>query len=49
MIPGIILNGYEYQALMAAQGVEVGPRFLKPWYFMSPITARFGVEFVFLT
>jgi outer membrane receptor protein involved in Fe transport len=45
--PGIVLNGYDYQALMAAQGVEVDPRFLKTRVFMSPITARFGVKFIF--
>jgi hypothetical protein len=45
--PGIVLNGYDYQALMAAQGVEVDPRFLKTGIFMSPIAARFGVKIVF--
>jgi hypothetical protein len=45
--PGIVLDGYDYMALMEAQGVEIDPRFLKTWRFMHPITARFGIKFVF--
>jgi hypothetical protein len=45
--PGIVLNGYDYEAIADEQGVTLDPRFLKADRFLSPIQARFGIRFIF--
>ena len=45
--PAIVLNGYDYEAIAASLGIEQDPRFLMPNRFLSPISARFGVRFIF--
>ena len=42
-----VLNGYNVDALMAADGVNVDPRFLMRDRFITPLSMRFGVRFVF--
>ena len=42
-----VLNGYGYQAIAASQGATQDPRFLQQDRFLNPISARFGVRFVF--
>lgn len=42
-----VLDGYDYQAIAAAQGATQDPRFLMLDRFLDPISARFGLRFVF--
>ena len=42
-----VLDGYDYQAIAASQGVTRDPRFLQHDRFQDPISARFGIRFVF--
>ena len=42
-----VLNGYDYQAIATSQGATQDPRFLQEDRFLDPITARFGIRFVF--
>ena len=42
-----VLDGYDYQAIAAAQGATQDPRFLQLDRFLDPISARFGIRFVF--
>ena len=42
-----VLNGYDYRAIAASQGATQDPRFLQQDRFLDPISARFGVRFVF--
>ena len=42
-----VLDGYDYQAIAASQGVTQDPRFLQHDRFQGPISARFGIRFVF--
>ena len=42
-----VLDGYDYQAIAASQGVTRDPRFLQHDRFLDPISARFGIRFVF--
>jgi hypothetical protein len=45
--PGIVLGGYDYEAIAEEQGVTLDPRFGKSDRFLSPIQARFGIKFIF--
>jgi hypothetical protein len=42
-----VLGGYDYQALVAAGGVTVDPRFLQRDRFMERMSLRLGIRFVF--
>ena len=42
-----VLDGYDYQAIAASQGATQDPRFLMRDRFLDPISARFGIRFVF--
>ncbi|MDE2665652.1 MAG: carboxypeptidase regulatory-like domain-containing protein [Acidobacteriota bacterium] len=42
-----VLDGYDYQAIAASQGATRDPRFLQHDRFLDPISARFGIRFVF--
>ena len=42
-----ILDGYDYRAIAASQGAIPDPRFLQHDRFLDPISARFGIRFVF--
>lgn len=43
----LVLDGYDYRAIAAAQGATEDPRFLQPDRFLEPISARVGIRFVF--
>ena len=42
-----VLGGYDYEAIAAAQGATLDPRFLMRDRFLDPISARVGLRFVF--
>ena len=42
-----ILAGYDYLKIFENEGIDLDPRFLKPDRFMAPISARFGIKFIF--
>jgi len=42
-----VLDGYDYQGIAASQGATRDPRFLQHDRFLDPISARFGIRFVF--
>ena len=42
-----VLGGYDYESIASAQGATRDPRFLMLDRFLSPISARFGIRFVF--
>lgn len=42
-----VLDGYDYQAIAVSQGATRDPRFLQHDRFLDPISARFGIRFVF--
>ena len=42
-----VLDGYDYEAIAASQGATQDPRFLMRDDFLYPISARFGIRFVF--
>ena len=42
-----VLDGYDYEAIAASQGATQDPRFLMPDRFLDPVSARFGLRFVF--
>ena len=42
-----VLNGYDYEAIAAAQGATQDPRFLMRNRFLDPISARIGIRVVF--
>ncbi len=43
----LVLDGYNYRAIAAAQGATEDPRFLQQDRFLDPISARVGIRFVF--
>lgn len=42
-----VIAGFDYEAVMAAKGTTLDPRFLKSHYFQSSFSARFGIKFIF--
>jgi hypothetical protein len=42
-----IIAGFDYEAVMAAKGTTLDPRFLKPYRFQPSFSARFGIKFIF--
>ncbi|MGD9345710.1 MAG: TonB-dependent receptor [Candidatus Aminicenantes bacterium] len=42
-----LLAGYEYKTEVANAGVQLDPRYLKPYTYTDGIDVRFGVKFIF--
>jgi len=42
-----LLAGYEYKTEVANAGVQLDPRYLKPYSYTDGIDVRFGVKFIF--
>lgn len=41
------LAGFDYQDVIAANNVLGDPRYMMPWSFQAPLTARVGIKFIF--